>query len=68
MVSFGGSVFIAQRDTDGVPEAPESGWRLAVKRGRDGKDGKHGEKGDPGAQGERGRDLTQMDFTTGRRF
>lgn len=68
MVSFGGSLFIAQRDTDGVPETADSGWRLAVKRGRDGKDGKNGERGEKGAQGDRGRDLTQMDFTTGRRF
>lgn len=35
-VSWGGSFFIAQRDTDAKPETPDSGWRLAVKRGRDG--------------------------------
>lgn len=41
-VSFGGSVFIAQRDTESKPETDDS-WRLAVKRGRDGRDGKDGE-------------------------
>lgn len=35
-VSWGGSFFIAQRDTSAKPETPDSGWRLAVKRGRDG--------------------------------
>lgn len=37
-VTFGGSVFIAQRDTNDRPETSDS-WRLAVKRGRDGRDG-----------------------------
>lgn len=37
-VSWGGSVWIAQRSTDEKPDGPNSGWRLAVKRGRDGKD------------------------------
>jgi hypothetical protein len=39
MVTFGGSVFIATRDTTGS-EKPESStaWKLMVKRGRDGKD------------------------------
>jgi hypothetical protein len=37
-VSFGGSFFIAQRDTSERPETSDA-WRLAVKRGRDGKDG-----------------------------
>jgi integrin beta 3 len=67
-VTYGGSSFIAQRDTvDEEPEASDA-WRLAVKRGRDGKNGKDGNKGEPGVQGERGRDLTQRDYTTGRRF
>jgi hypothetical protein len=39
MVSFGGSAFIAQRDTTDKPESSDA-WRLAVKRGRDGKPGK----------------------------
>jgi integrin beta 3 len=55
-VSFGGSLFIAQRDTKAgeKPEEGGAGWRLAVKRGRDGrpgKDGKDGLKGEPGAAG-----------------
>ncbi len=35
-VSFGGSLWIAQDETNAKPEA-SSEWRLAVKRGRDGK-------------------------------
>lgn len=35
-VSFGGSLWIAQKDTAEKPETGE-GWRLAVKKGRDGK-------------------------------
>lgn len=38
-VSFGGSFFIAQRDTTDKPEISDA-WRLAVKRGRNGADGK----------------------------
>jgi integrin beta 3 len=52
-VSWGGSFFIAQRDTSAKPETSPD-WRLAVKRGRDGKDGKPGEKGAKGDKGERG--------------
>ncbi len=37
-VSFHGSLWIAQKDQPGKPDAADSGWRLAVKRGRDGKD------------------------------
>jgi hypothetical protein len=36
-VSWGGSFWIAQRDTSEKPDAPDSGWRLAVKKGRDGR-------------------------------
>lgn len=36
-VTFGGSAFIAQRDTTDKPETSDA-WRLAVKRGRDGRD------------------------------
>jgi len=53
-VSHGGSIWIAQQDTDTKPDMPDSHWRLAVKRGRDGKDGKPGERGPIGAKGERG--------------
>lgn len=39
--TFGGSFWIAQQDAPpGKPgEGPDSGWRLAVKKGRDGRDG-----------------------------
>lgn len=40
-VTFGGSLFIAMRDTNAKPETDDS-WKLAVKRGRDGADGKGG--------------------------
>lgn len=39
-VTFGGSWFIAQCDTEAKPEESQD-WRLAVKRGRDGKDADH---------------------------
>ena len=52
-VSFGGSFFIAQLDTDDKPET-SSAWRLAVKRGRDGRDGKNGEQGPVGPKGDKG--------------
>jgi integrin beta 3 len=41
-VTWGGSLWIAQRATDAKPDTPDSGFRLAVKRGRDGKDAKVG--------------------------
>ena len=34
-VTYGGSLWIAQRDTNEYPRGEDSGWRLAVKRGRD---------------------------------
>jgi hypothetical protein len=37
--TWGGSLWIAERATDAKPDTPESGWRLAVKKGRDGKNG-----------------------------
>jgi len=37
-VTWGGSFWIAQRDTDAKPDSADSGWRLAVKRGRDGRE------------------------------
>lgn len=37
-VTFGGSLWIAQADTDGKPDSGDKGWRLGVKRGRDGRD------------------------------
>lgn len=35
--TFGGSYWIAQKDTDTKPEIGNADWRLAVRRGRDGK-------------------------------
>jgi hypothetical protein len=37
-VTWGGSLWIAQKDTASKPDAGDE-WRLSVKRGRDGKDG-----------------------------
>ncbi len=37
-VTWNGSLFIANADTDKKPEDGDGGWKLAVKRGRDGKD------------------------------
>lgn len=41
-VTFGGSYWIAQKETTSKPEIGNEDWRLAVKKGRD---GKHGENG-----------------------
>lgn len=38
-VTWGGSVWIAEKDTNAKPDAADSGWKLAVKKGRDGKHG-----------------------------
>lgn len=54
VVTWGGSTFVAMKDTETKPETPNSDWVLCVKRGRDGKDGKPGEKGNTGDKGERG--------------
>lgn len=35
-VTFGGSLWIAERATKSKPDTPDCGWRLACKRGRDG--------------------------------
>lgn len=50
-VSFGGSLWVAQRDTDAKPGTDDSGWRLAVKKGRDGRDGTDGKDGRDGLNG-----------------
>lgn len=39
-VTWAGSLWIAQKETSAKPDTADSGWRLAVKRGRDGKDAK----------------------------
>lgn len=57
-VTWGGSFWIAQKDTATKPDGGE--WRLAVKKGRDGKDGLAGERGEKGLPGPAGRDLTQI--------
>lgn len=59
-VTWAGSYWIAQQDTKAKPGDADSGWRMAVKRGRDGKDGKDGERGPEGKAGPPGRDLTQL--------
>lgn len=50
-VTFGGSQFIANRDTSAKPETADCGWQLAVKRGRDGKPGEQGRDGPRGLDG-----------------
>lgn len=40
MVTWAGSVWHADKATAAKPDTPDSGWKLAVKRGRDGKDAK----------------------------
>jgi hypothetical protein len=58
MVSWAGSIWFATKDPAGHPRDHEnSGWKLAVKAGRDGKDGEQGKRGDPGRPG---RDLTMI--------
>lgn len=42
VVTYGGSMFVATKDTpDGAPGVSDD-WRLSVKRGRNGKDGRNG--------------------------
>jgi hypothetical protein len=82
-VSWDGSWFVAQTDTDKKPGTPESGWRLCAKRGRDGASafdmakragfkGGEGEwraslRGPIGPEGRPGRDLTQLGFDGSKR-
>lgn len=53
VVTFGGSAFLAMRDTSDKPEASDA-WVLWVKRGRDGKNGDNGKPGPAGPRGEKG--------------
>lgn len=39
VVGYGGSAWIATRDTEEKPDMGAKDWRLLVKKGRDGKDG-----------------------------
>src|SRR5262245_20961040 len=58
MVTFGGELYSAKRDTTARPRTDD--WQLCSKRGADGKDGKPGERGPEGPGGRNGRDLTQL--------
>lgn len=56
-----GSIFACIAETTNkMPGIADSGWRLAIKRGRDGKDGKEGKQGPEGKPGRDGKDLTQI--------
>jgi integrin beta 3 len=55
-----GSTWIALQDTSTRPGTTDSGWQLAIKRGRDGREGKQGPPGPAGKDGRDGRDLTQL--------
>lgn len=46
-VSFGGSLWIAQKDQPGSKPGLSDDWRLSVKRGRDGKAGENGKDFQP---------------------
>jgi hypothetical protein len=59
-VTYGGSFWIAQKNSPTGKPGEGDGFRLAVKKGRDGRDGAPGQKGDPGPEGRPGRDLTQI--------
>jgi hypothetical protein len=61
-VTWGGSLWIARKDTAAEPETKEANndWQLGAKRGREGKPGKNGKDGKDGAEGKPGRDLTQL--------
>lgn len=67
-IRYGGSYWIAQEKTSWKPGGPESGWTLAVKKGRDGKNGTDGKPGEKGDKGDRGRDLTQINRETGEKW
>lgn len=54
VVTLGGSLFVAKKDTATKPETPDCDWQLAAKRGKDGRDGKNGERGLQGPKGEKG--------------
>lgn len=57
-VTYGGSLWIAKKDTQEKPDVGNGDWRLAAKHGRDGRDGKDGAKGERGSDGRPGRDFT----------
>jgi integrin beta 3 len=51
-VTYGGSLWIAQRDAGSCRPGEGDAWRLSVKRGRDGKPGERGPQGPKGDPGE----------------
>jgi integrin beta 3 len=40
MAVWGGSLWVATKETDAKPDAPDSGWMIAARKGRDGKSAK----------------------------
>jgi integrin beta 3 len=54
MVTFSGSLWHCNLETDERPGDASKAWTLAAKRGRDGKNGKDGEPGKPGTPGKNG--------------
>lgn len=59
-ITYAGSIWIATESGPGRPESDRSGWRLAVKKGRDGKSGKNGVDGKRGEQGPPGTYLNHL--------
>lgn len=60
VVTHEGSAWVAiENGVMATPGTKDSGWKLAVKHGRDGKDA-IGKEGKPGKPGRDGRDLTQI--------
>lgn len=58
-VTWGGSTWIAESDTNAKPGDPgqsSRAWRLSVKKGSDGKQGEPGKSGKDGADGRNGKD------------
>jgi hypothetical protein len=61
-VTWDGGYWLAQAPTSDAPGEGHPAWRLCVRRGKTGREGKQGKDGAPG------RDLTQMDPATGRKW
>lgn len=57
-VRYGGSLWLAVRDTSEKPGDGCKDWRLVARAGRDGRDGAPGTKGEKGDPGRPGRDFT----------
>jgi collagen type III alpha len=53
-VTYAGSLWIAQADTDARPAESAAAWRLAVKRGERGATGPRGDRGPAGERGQQG--------------